>query len=170
MADLIKYMYTGEVKVQQGALNAFIDTAKSLAIKGLTNDNNHLEQEPSLFPIWNQSAHGVMEYRTSQINQVYESSAGEYENARQPATNENRYENDYDNSNDVVEKADNKMINNEYGIDYAHYNLGNYAAPTNEQYVAVTDEWNNETGSRPIAGTLIRTKRKHGQLNNKYLL
>lgn len=171
MAELIKYMYTGEVQVEQDTLNDFLNAAKSLAIKGATDDS-FLEQRSSSFSIRNQSTHDIIEYRSSQINRVYGSSDDTYGNSRQPAINKTQYENDYDydHSNDGQENTDNGM-NNGYNSDsYADYTLGNCDASTDEQFAAAAacdDQWNIKTSNanQSVVPVQKRIKRTRGQLN-----
>lgn len=76
MENLIKYIYNGEVEIQQDFVADFLKKAKSLQIDGISDghfwqaiDQN---QPASSKPNYH-SSHGPMQYQTTQVNRVHAS-------------------------------------------------------------------------------------------------
>lgn len=68
MADLITFIYTGEVNVDSKSLADFLQTTKELKIKGLAGI-----QEQKIKSGYNKPARNGVQFQTTQINNVQRS-------------------------------------------------------------------------------------------------
>lgn len=113
MADLIKYMYNGEVEINPDALADFLEKAKSLEIEGICDDNywQTSDQQPPNHLTRNVAgpSHSSIQYQTSHVNRFHQTHvscdqmllASTISSSRQPPNNQFAYSNDsaYDDSN-----------------------------------------------------------------------
>lgn len=175
LQDLIKFIYSGEVYLNQSGLEEFINTAKALEIKGLTDEMSSFDVQTSESK-WSMPACSGFQYQSSRTVQVLNpvnSNFGLLDSCYNQPSKEDQKQDEFD-IRDAEGIAESKYdMDNNYGDVYNHsYGMdNNEGSPMDQFSEGQTEQSNsnfydsdsNETRTNTIAPKVKRAKRTYGK-------